>query len=64
VNEPIMPNRYKSFDFVIYYYECINHLTQLSNLIDIIDYHNEKKIRQREYFVEYLICQAGGNLVL
>ena len=34
-------------------------MAQLYNLIEIIDYNKGKKIRQKEYFVEYFICQMG-----
>jgi len=29
------------------------------NLIEIIDYNKGKTISQKEYFVEYFICQKG-----
>jgi hypothetical protein len=33
-------------------------MTQLFNLIDIIYYDKGKKIGQKEYFMEYFICQG------
>jgi hypothetical protein len=45
-------------DYVIYHCKCNYHIAQLFNLIEIIDYNKGKRIRQKEYFVEYLICQA------
>ncbi len=43
---------------MIYCCESGNHMTQLSNLFDIIDYDKGKTIRQKEYLGEYFICQA------
>ena len=39
-------------------------MSQLYKLIEIIDYNKGKKIRQKEYFVEYFICPMGCKFSL
>jgi hypothetical protein len=39
-------------------------MAQLYNLIEIINYNKGKKIRQKEYFVEYFICPMGCKFSL
>jgi len=49
---------------VIYYLKSRNHIAQLYNLFDMINYDKGKAISQKEYFGEYLFVRLGVNLVL